>query len=54
MIELHDLTKLYGDLRAVDGLSFTVARGEVVVVDGNYGVRVKQIISRKERLRTLH
>jgi flagellar motor switch protein FliN len=31
-----------------------VARGEVVVVDGNYGVRVKQIISRKERLRTLH
>ena len=31
-----------------------VARGEVVVIDGNYGVRVKQIISRKERLRTLH
>jgi flagellar motor switch protein FliN/FliY len=31
-----------------------VARGEVVVVDGNYGVRVKQIISRNERLRTLH
>jgi flagellar motor switch protein FliN len=31
-----------------------IARGEVVVVDGNYGVRIKQIISRKERLRTLH
>ena len=31
-----------------------VARGEVVVVDGNYGIRVNEIISRKERLRTLH
>lgn len=31
-----------------------IARGEVVVVDGNYGVRIKQIISRRERLRTLH
>jgi len=27
-----------------------VARGEVVVVEGNYGVRIHQIISRKERL----
>ena len=31
-----------------------VARGEVVVVDGNYGVRVLHIISRQERLRSLH
>jgi flagellar motor switch protein FliN len=30
-----------------------VARGEVVVVDGNYGVRVQEIISRENRLRTL-
>ena len=30
-----------------------IARGEVVVVDGNYGVRIQQIISREERLRTL-
>lgn len=30
-----------------------VARGEVVVMDGNYGVRIHQIISPKERLRTL-
>ncbi len=29
-----------------------IARGEVVVVDGNYGVRIHQIISRQERLRT--
>jgi len=31
-----------------------IARGEVVVVDGNYGVRILQIISRRERLRTLN
>jgi flagellar motor switch protein FliN/FliY len=30
-----------------------VARGEVVVMDGNYGVRIHQIISPQERLRTL-
>ena len=31
-----------------------LARGEVVVVDGNYGVRINEVISRKERLRTLN
>ena len=30
-----------------------IARGEVVVVEGNYGVRISQIVSREERLRTL-
>jgi flagellar motor switch protein FliN/FliY len=30
-----------------------IARGEVVVVDGNYGVRIQHIISRQERMRTL-
>jgi flagellar motor switch protein FliN/FliY len=30
-----------------------VARGEVVVIDGNYGVRIHQIISRQDRLRSL-
>lgn len=30
-----------------------IARGEVVVVEGNYGVRIKQIVSRQERLRSL-
>ncbi len=29
-----------------------IARGEVVVVDGNYGVRVQQIVSRAQRLQT--
>ncbi len=30
----------------------TIARGEVVVVEGNYGVRINSIVSQKERLRT--
>jgi flagellar motor switch protein FliN/FliY len=30
-----------------------IARGEVVVVEGNYGVRIEEIISPQERLRTL-
>ena len=30
-----------------------VARGEVVVVEGNYGVRIQQIMSRQERLEKL-
>src|SRR3984885_10179299 len=29
-----------------------IARGEVVVVDGNYGVRISQLASREERLRS--
>ena len=31
-----------------------IARGEVVVIEGNYGVRILQIMSRQERIRTLH
>jgi flagellar motor switch protein FliN len=31
-----------------------IARGEVVVVEGNYGVRIHQVVSREERLRTLY
>ena len=30
-----------------------IARGEVVVVEGNYGVRIQQIISRHDRLRSV-
>jgi flagellar motor switch protein FliN/FliY len=32
----------------------TIARGEVVVVEGNYGVRIDEIISRRERLMLQH
>jgi flagellar motor switch protein FliN/FliY len=31
-----------------------IARGEVVVIEGNFGVRIQQVVSRQERLRTLH
>ena len=30
-----------------------IARGEVVVVDGNYGIRIQEIASRQDRLRSL-
>ena len=30
-----------------------IARGEVVVIDGNYGVRIQQIVSTAERIRSL-
>jgi flagellar motor switch protein FliN/FliY len=30
-----------------------IARGEVVVVGGNYGVRIQQIASRQDRLRSV-
>ena len=30
-----------------------IARGEVVVVEGNFGVRIQEVISRQERLQTL-
>jgi flagellar motor switch protein FliN/FliY len=31
-----------------------IARGEVVVVEGNFGIRVQQVMSRQDRLRTLY
>ena len=30
-----------------------IARGEVVVIDGNFGVRIQHVISRQDRLMTL-
>lgn len=30
-----------------------IARGEIVVVEGNFGVRIKQIVSKQERLKTV-
>jgi flagellar motor switch protein FliN/FliY len=30
-----------------------IARGEVVVVEGNYGVRIQEIAGRQDRLRSL-
>ncbi len=33
--------------------NYVIARGEVVVVDGNYGIRVTEIVSRQERIRSI-
>ena len=30
-----------------------IARGEVVVVDGNFGVRIQEVASRQDRIRTV-
>jgi flagellar motor switch protein FliN/FliY len=30
-----------------------IARGEVVVVEGNYGIRIQEIASRQDRLRSV-
>ena len=30
-----------------------IARGEVVVIDGNFGVRVQHVVSRQDRMRTI-
>ncbi len=37
MIEIRDLTKLYGDFRALDGVSFDVAQGQIVAFLGPNG-----------------
>jgi flagellar motor switch protein FliN/FliY len=31
----------------------SIARGEVVVLEGNFAVRIKQVMSRNDRLRSL-
>ena len=36
-ISVRELTKSYGDLRAVDGVSFDVAEGEVLAILGPNG-----------------
>ena len=49
VIELNRLIHEPVDLVINDSV---IARGEVVVVDGNYGVRIIQLASREDRIRT--
>ncbi len=37
VVDVHDLHKYYGEVRAVDGLSFTIADGEVYALLGENG-----------------
>jgi len=48
-----ELNRTITDLVEIIVNNCVIARGEVVVVEGNYGVRIHQVISREERLRTL-
>ena len=48
-----ELDRLVGEPVEVLVNQRLIARGEVVVVDGNYGVRIQEIVSQKERLRSI-
>ena len=48
-----ELNRTVDELVEVIVNNCVVARGEVVVVEGNYGVRIHEIMSRQERLETL-
>ncbi len=47
-----ELNRLVSDPVDVVVNDCVIARGEVVVVDGNYGVRINQLASREDRLRS--
>ena len=49
-----ELNRTVGEPVEVIVNNCVIARGEVVVVEGNFGVRVQQVISKQERLRTLY
>ena len=48
-----ELNRAVGDPVEVIVNNCVIARGEVVTIEGNFGVRIHQVISRGERLRTL-
>lgn len=49
-----ELNRTIGEPVEVIVNNCVIARGEVVVVEGNFGVRIQQVISKQERLRTLY
>jgi flagellar motor switch protein FliN/FliY len=49
-----ELNRAIGDPVEVIVNNCVIARGEVVTVEGNFGVRIHHVISRQERLRTLN
>jgi flagellar motor switch protein FliN/FliY len=51
---LIELNRLVNDFVDIVVNNCVIARGEVVVVDGNYGVRIHEIVSRQERLNARH
>ena len=49
MVKIVDLHKSFGDNHVLRGIDFEVAKGEVVVIDENFGVRITDIASPAER-----
>jgi flagellar motor switch protein FliN/FliY len=50
---LIELNRGVSDLVDIIVNNSVIARGEVVVVEGNFGVRIKQVMSKQERLQNL-
>jgi flagellar motor switch protein FliN/FliY len=48
-----ELNRTVDELVEVIVNNCVVARGEVVMVEGNYGVHIKQIMSRQQRMENL-
>lgn len=53
MIEVHDLKKRYGDKQAVDGVSFTVKKGEIFGILGPNGAGKTTTLEMMETLRSI-
>src|SRR3954466_7593972 len=53
MIEVKDLRKRYGDKQAVDGISFSVKKGEIFGILGPNGAGKTSTLEMMETLRTI-
>lgn len=49
-----ELNRTVGDPVEIIVNNCVIARGEVVVVEGNFGVKIQEVISKQDRLRTLY
>ena len=49
ILKIRDLQKSFGDNLILQGLSLDIKKGEVVVIDENFGVRITEIVSPLER-----
>jgi len=53
LVEIQEISKSYGTVPVLKGVSLDIAKGEVVVIDENFGVRLTSIVTTTERIRTL-
>ena len=44
MLQATDIQKSFGSTQVLRGVSLRIARGEVVVVDEDYGLRITEIV----------